>query len=374
MKKTLIYASLCLLAITGCKDEDTTPEPKLEEINTVPGFYKPNTNKDLYGKNEPEFTVIVNSSDGVKEPWDLDFHPSRTNELWILNKGTESTGGTTLTISDAGGASQKVEYRKDGNSWHFMALPSALSFSQENDNWATSAEILDANRRGGSFTGPSLWSSDMDVYARPSGGNGSHLDMLHGSPFSMGIESDKDNAFWVFDGYNKHLCWYDFKSDHGPGNSDHDDGKIHRYREVKLTRVPNVASHMVLDKETGWLYIVDSGTKRILKVDTKTGTYKSSLNLTNEQLAEHWDMVDMDLKVFASSNLTMPSGIEISKNVLYVSDNETGEIIAYALDTGYELARLNTGKKGIMGIKADKDGKLWFVSTETDEVIRIDPR
>lgn len=374
MKKILFSLTLCSLIIVGCKEDDQTPEPTAETINTVPAFYLPTTDKETYGKKTPELTLIANSSDRIADPWDLDFHPTRANELWILNKGTESTGSNTVTISNVGMGDQSAEYRKDGNSWHFMPLASALSFSKENGNWANSTEILDANRRGGSFTGPSLWSSDMDIYAKPSGGNGSHLDMLHGSPFSMGIESDKDNAFWVFDGYNKHLCWYDFSVDHGPGNSDHDDGRIHRYREIKLTRENGVASHMVLDKETGWLYIVDTGTKRILKVDTKTGTRKGNLNLTNEQLAEHWDMVDMDLKVFASNNLSMPAGIEISGKLLYVSDFETGEIIAYGLETGFELARFDTGKKGIMGIKADANGALWFVSSATDEVFRIDPK
>ncbi|MFT5725311.1 MAG: outer membrane protein assembly factor BamB [Bacteroidia bacterium] len=373
MKRLLVGLCCCSAFFAGCKDEKTTAPPQPENVNTMPAFYLPAAQGE-YGTNTPYYEVIANSSDQVSLPWDLDFHPSRENELWVLNKGTERTGGSTVTITNAGLSNQKAEFRKDGNSWHFMALPSAISFSQENDNWANATEILDANRRGGSFTGPSLWSSDMNVYAKPSGGNGSHLDMLHGSPYCMGIESDKDNAFWVFDGFNKHLCWYDFAVDHGPGNSDHDDGKIHRYREIILTREPDVASHMVLDKVTGWLYIVDSGTKRILKVNTKTGTKKGNLNLTNEQLLEHWDMVGMDYKVFASSNLQKPSGIELSNGVIYVSDNETGEIIAYNLETGLELGRLDTGKKGIMGIKADKNGLLWFVCASTNEVIKINPK
>ena len=78
--------------------------------------------------------------------------------------------------------------------------------------------LLDANRQGGTFAGPSLWNSDMNVYAIDPGSdangdrlNGSHLDMLHGSPYSMRIES----AFWVFDGYNGHIAWYNFAADHG---------------------------------------------------------------------------------------------------------------------------------------------------------------
>ena len=196
--------------------------------------------KNEYGKTPPDFIVQADRQDNINTPWDLDFHPFRPNELWILNKGIESTGGNTVTISNAGTPEQTAEYRKDANSWHFMALPSAMSFSQELGTWCTTAEILDANRQGGSFTGPTLWSGDMSVYAKPTRGNGSHLDMLHGSPYSMGVEADVDNAFWVFDTENNCLAWYDFVEDHGPGNSDHSDGRIHRYFSVPAERSPGV--------------------------------------------------------------------------------------------------------------------------------------
>ena len=128
----------------------------------------------------------------------------------------ELEGGNTVTLTNVGLPGQNADRRVDGNAYHFMAHPSAMSFSKDNGNWASTAEILNANRRGTNFTGPSLWSSNMNIYARPSGGNGSHLDMLHGSPYCMGIESDHDNAFWVFDSYNNCICYYDFAADHGP--------------------------------------------------------------------------------------------------------------------------------------------------------------
>ena len=103
-----------------------------------------------------------------------------------------------------------------GTLWHFQLLWHLVKM----ETGATTSGILDANRRGGSFTGPALWSGNLDIYAKPSGGNGSHLDMLHGSPFSMGIASEKENAYWVFDGYNQHIVRYDFGGDHGPGNAD----------------------------------------------------------------------------------------------------------------------------------------------------------
>ena len=169
---------------TACKDDEKeTPEPI--KINTVPAFYLPSVD-GAYGLNTPEMTLIADQTDRIIEPWDLDFHPFRDNELWILNKGTERTGGNTVTITNAGLGNQKTEWREDGNAWHFMALPSSMSFSKDNGNWATGAEIQDANRQGGTFTGPTLWSSDMNVYAKPSGGNGSHLDMLHSSPYIDG--------------------------------------------------------------------------------------------------------------------------------------------------------------------------------------------
>lgn len=374
MKEAFCIMACAALIFSGCKDDDTaTPEPTVENINTIPAFYLPSP-EETYGQNQPELVLIANTNQKVEKPWDLDFHPTRGNELWVLNKGLESTGGSTVTISRAGLPDQSEEYRRDGNAWHFMALPSAMSFSHENTNWATTAEILDANRQGGSFTGPSLWSSNMDIYARPSGGNGSHLDMLHASPYSMGIESDHDNVFWVFDGQNGHICRYDFADDHGPGNDYHGDGRVHRFTDVQVKRRDDVASHLVLDKETGWLYIVDTGNERILKMNTNTGTKERDLNLINEQLAEHQEFKGVEWKVFANTNLSSPAGIELSNGVLYVSDNETGEIIAYDAERGWELDRFETGKKGIMGIKADSQGKLWFVCTTTSEVFRIEPR
>ena len=119
----------------------------------------------------------------------------------------------------------------------------------------------------------------------------------------MGIEWDKGNAFWVYDGHNGHICWYDFQLDHGPGNSNHDDGLVHRYREVPLKRLDGVSSHLVLDHESGWLYIVDSGNGRILKMNTKTGSKLKDVSLFNEVLEEHWEMSGVDWKIFTDKDL-----------------------------------------------------------------------
>ena len=213
----------------------------------------------------------------------------------------------------------------------------------------------------------------MNIYARPSGGNGSHLDMLHGSPYCMGIESDHDNAFWVFDSYNNCMCYYDFVDDHGPGNDDHSDGIIHRYYGMKLTREPNIPSHLVLDAAKEWLYVADPANSRVLRMNTNTGAKSQQLAPTNEPLAGHWRMSGEVWEVFATENLNKPCGIELINDQLYVSDYETGEIIAYDVNTKAELSRINTGKSGVAGIKADKSGQLWFVNNKSHEVIQVVP-
>ena len=360
MNKIFIFSAVALMGLASCKKD------KKEESKLVPQF-----SLDLE-KKAPSYKVIATSNDRVSEPWDLDFHTTRDNELWVVNKGTNQSGGTTVTLSNAGEDNQEADFRKDANSWHFMALPSSLAFSKENGNWATGADIIDANRQGGSFTGPSLWSSDMMIYARPSGGNGSHLDMLHGSPYSMGIENDKDNAFWVFDGFNEEITWYDFVKDHGPGNADHDDGVIKRYQNVKVKRKPGVASHMVKDPNSEWLYIVDAGNTRIIRMSTTDNRIIEGLPRRNEILAKHegWEAT---FEVLFEEGFESPTGIEIEGNTLFVSDHDNGDIIAYDLETMKEIGRLKTGYAGIMGIVIGPDNKLWFANTTTSEIIRIDP-
>ena len=213
----------------------------------------------------------------------------------------------------------------------------------------------------------------MSVYARPSGGNGSHLDMLHESPYCMGIAHEKDNVFWVFDGNAGQIVKYDFKSDHGPGNSNHDDGQVDRYIDISVSRKAGVPSHMVIDKESGWLYIADTGNKRILRMKINSGTKKRDLPLLYEVLAQRREMENPEWEVFADTDLVDPCGIEVIGNRLFVSDNSTNKIIAYRLDTKEELARIQTTATSIKGIKVGPAGKLWYVDYSSNKVVRVDP-
>jgi len=368
IKLSIIFLLTALL-FDACKKDSDKPEPSQQ--SSIPEFFL----SELH--LTPLLTKIAGTADKINEPQDLDFNPTRFHELWVINKGTEATGGSTVMFGNAGLDEQYADYRQDGNAWHFMSLPSAISFSHTG-NWATSANVLDANHQGGIFTGPTLWAGDLDIYAKYAGPgtNGSHLDMLHASPFSMGIESERENLYWVFDGYNGNIARYDFSSDHGPGQHYHGDGKIHRYTEVKLKRLPDVPSHLVLDKEKTWLYMVDGGNQRILRLDIHSGSKARDLNLINEELAEYWEMENSVWQEFLapSFGLSKPCGIDLKDNRLFVSDYETGEIICFDVSKSKEIGRINTGKKGIMGIKIGPDHKIWYVNAITNELIRIDPQ
>ncbi len=321
--------------------------------------------------------VIADASDRLNAPMDLDFHPDlNKNELWVINYDNETSGGSTLTVSNPGKANQRNLWRRDQNAWHFMSLPTGIAFSN-NGNFATSPGIFDANHNGSDpFTGPTLWSGDSSIYAQPSGGNGSHLDMLHESPTSLGIASESGNAFWVVDGYNKQVVRYDFVKDHGPGNDDHDDGRVRRVTDFTVRMINNeIPCHLVLDKSTHWLYIVDGGNKRVLRMDITSGTPGGMPSFGPfETLAEYTNLSNTTWEVVIDSGLIQPTGIELLGNRLLVSDHANGDIIIYDIGgaTVKPLKRLHTGYPGITGIKIGPDGFIWYVNSLRDELVKLE--
>lgn len=327
-------------------------------------------------ETHPDINVVAGASGWLNSPTDLDFFPILgKDELWVVNQRTENEGGSTLTIADA---TQETPsdflHRVDGNAWHFMSLPTGIAFSPDNYNFGTSPGVQDANHNGGTFTGPALWSSDPDIYAQPSGGNGSHLDMLHGSPFSMGIAHEVDNVFWVYDNWNKDIVRYDFVEDHGPGNADHDDGIVHRYKGIGINADTNIPNHMVLDKTTGWMYFVDNGNDRVIRLDINSGSGSNNLPLINEALAEHAQIIGFNWEVIIDSGLDRPCGIEIFENRLLVGDYATGDIILYDMDNNFEeLGRIPTENTGLTGIKVGPDGNIWCTNRIQNQLFSIQP-
>jgi hypothetical protein len=324
----------------------------------------------------PRVSVIGDASDKLVGPTDLDFHPDlEKNQMWVINKRTESIGGSTVIYDNPGETNQADISLVDQNAWHFMSLPTGIAFGK-NGNFANSPGVFDANHNGGAaFTGPALWSGDLGVYAQPSGGNGSHLDMLHVSPYSQGIAHEKQNVYWVFDGYNNDIVRYDFVNDHGPGNSFHEDAIIHRYKDFAVSRDPNhkVVSHLVVSN--GFVYSVDYGNKRVFRIEIGTGSIGNTPAYGPfENIVEYKYIVDYNWEEVVTTGLVEPAGIEIIENHMLVTDYATGEIIVYDITNmpATELGRIPTGATGIMGVKIGPKGNIWFVDFDKNTVNRVD--
>jgi len=333
-------------------------------------------------------TIIADSSDDLDVPRDLEFHPgsSRSDELWIVNRATDSV----TIIHDTGLSTQWSEHREDSNRNHFMEEVSAIAFGAYDNEFdvqfVTAQESRNTFNGQGSpnnFMGPALWPSSLSHFAveNQDGGPllGSHIDMLHESPYGMGVAHDSANAYWYYDGYYGDLVYYDFQDDHDTGEDDHSDGIVRRYSEISLSRSAGTPSHMVLDKDSGILYIADSGAGRVLWVDTDDPT-TTSTNIYNsntrmEPLHEYSSITGVSWGILASG-MSRPSGIALDGDTLFVSTNGNGQIRAYDLGTTPTTATLletvDTAASKIMGLEIGPDGKLYYVDGGLDRVIRLD--
>jgi len=334
--------------------------------------------------------IIASSTDGLDEPRDLEFHPgiNRSDELWIVNRADDSM----VIIHETGTSSQTSEERLDAYRNHFMEEVSAIAFGAYNEEFdyqfGTAQESRNTYNGMGDpndFMGPALWPSSLSHFAveNQNGENGllgSHIDMLHESPLGMGIAHDYDNVYWYNDGFYNELVRYDFQEDHDTGEHDHSDGIVHRYSDIELSRFGGVPGHMILDKNTGILYISDTGANRVLWVNTDDTTTTSE-DIYNEQsrvepLAEYMRITDVEWGIL-DTGLSRPSGIALENNTLFVSEYGNGQINAYDLFEDGKgatfLDNIQTSAQKIMGIEVGPDGFLYYVDNGRDQVIRIDP-
>ncbi len=322
---------------------------------------------------------IANSDQDLLVPRDLDFHPDLSrNELWVINKDTEASGGSTVKITNVGEGNMDWLMQEYPNNWHFMSLPTGIAFGN-NGNFATTPGVFDANHNGGDpFTGPALWSSDPAIYAQPIfGGLGSHLDMLHVTPNAQGIAAENWNRFWVVDGFNGDVVMHDFRGDHGPGNDYHGNAIIRRYDDIQITRDPNdhIVSHCAMDKATGWLYVVDHGGQRVYRLNTNTGTVSGPGDYGPwETYVEYTMVTGYDKQVIITNGLVEPAGIEVIGDRLLVSDHANGDIIVYDISNPAvpELGRIQTNIPGIMGITVGPDGRIWAVNATTHQLLVVE--
>lgn len=372
----LLYAPASVVGDTNESDNTYT------NYSTIDAEYVPQ-----FGFSFVE-VIISDTSDNISSPTDLEFHPGRVNELWVANKATDSI----TIVHDTGLDNQTSETRLDVNRNHFLEEVSAISFGSYHPEfdwqWGSAQESLNTYNGQGNpnyFMGPALWPSSLDHFAVENQNNedgllGSHIDMLHESPYGVGIAHDYDNVYWYNDGYYGELVRYDFMMDHDTGGHNHSDGVVQRYSEIQLNHSYGTPGHMVLDKETDILYISDAGGDRVIWVNTDDTTYQTE-NIMNdssrlETLSEYSRISGVEWGVLIEG-LNRPSGIALDGDQLFVSLNEDNSIVSYNLNSdgksAVEVAIINTSASSIMGIEIGPKGHLFYVDNARDEVVRVDP-
>ena len=320
----------------------------------------------------------------------LSFDPLRTGELWVTlrrvpsNKacletarsGCAALEGEVALVQGATSAAPSMVIKKDGNAWHFMRRPTSIAFG-ENGNLATCGEARTDNYEDEAtdYSGPVLWSSDPAIFGAvpKTGQNGTHIDMLHDSPFCMGIAHERDNVYWVFNGQLGALDRYDFHAPHVIGGEDHADGEFSRYVEGQLQRVPEVPSHLAFDSSRAELYVADTAGGRILRLATDSGTPGANVP-TLDPLTVHRRVDGAVLvELVAPGLLSAPSGIALAADRVIVTDNATSRIWWFKLD-GSPLGSVDTGLPAgsLSGIAVGPDGKLYLSDLLTGAAYRVE--
>ena len=362
--------TILVFACTGSSDKGDGSDPAdsgtpVEETTTALGAGE--------GALDPEsvvWTLILGEDDQLDDPRDLGFDAS--GDLWIANRDDDRT----FIVFDPGTDDQDFDRRKDGYAQHFMEETAALSFDDDAQFGSCGESENTYNDRfaADDFMGPVLWSTDLDIFAEQNPeGLGSHLDMQHESPLCVGIAWETANVYWVFDGEGSDIVRYDFNQDHGVGQDDHSDGVVYRLTEPEVERVEDVPGHMMIDHQTGLLYVADTGHGRILTLDTQSGERGDDLRTRMEDLEDYAEWVDVTWSTLVEG-LDRPGGLALDAEHLYIGEWGTGLIHVYDLD-GNSLQTLDTGldEGAPYGIEIGPDGALWVAEMASPVVYRLDP-
>ncbi len=318
-------------------------------------------------------TLTVIETTKLNDPADLEFDPKEPTRLWVVNRKTDA-----LTLITHPGTPQQTTQAFLDFSMHFLEEVVSLSFSGSGvfSTCGDTRNTYDGLALPNDFMGPALWPADPADYAKYGpDASAVHLDMLHNTPYCMGVLSAGDNAVWVVNGLGGSLDWYDFRVPHPHGTDNHVDGTKRRYAGIGLKRLASVPSHLVAGPD-GELYIADAGNARVVRVDTASSTYAGKkATYPDEQPIETYTGSTVTVIVDPTLGVVFaPSGLALHEGYLYVSDYANGLLTAFSLD-GKRRNVLDTGlgEKALGGLTIGPDGRLWLVDRVSNRVLRLDP-
>lgn len=326
--------------------------------------------------------IVAGPANGIVNPVDLDFDRSvlHPNDLWVVT--TENGAAGMAIIHNANTERQTIRLKTDAAASHFMYRTQGIAFS-DNGTFATAQSGWPGEGRPNyMFMGPTLWSSDTAIFASAYQNNrdylASHLDMLHQSPWCMGIANESESVYWVSDARYKDVVRYDFADPHEVGGTDHRDGVIRRFSNVSITPVDrNTPAHLAFDRERSMLYIVDPGGKRILRLDVRTGSYARDLTMPDESaenVREFSEYTGASVETVISEGLSMPVGIDVKGDRLIVGDRASGVISMYDLKGALPtlMGTISTGATALAGITIGPDNHIWYTDQATATVVRLE--
>lgn len=294
------------------------------------------------------------------------------------NTGCSALQGVAAVISDAIGEAPVGNIKEDGNSWHFMRRPTAIAWG-DGELFSACGEALTDNYENDKvpYAGPALWSSNPEVFgvAPGAGQNGTHLDMLHETPYCMGLAHEAGNAYWAVNGLAGSLDRYDFHAPHQTGGSNHSDGEVYRYVTGELLREPDLPSHAAYDAERDLVYVADTGHGRVLSVNPKTARAGGPIDVYEDLLGSGERLGAEVVELIPKGVLAKPSGLTLAGDVLLVTDNASSTV--YMLDTsGRTLRALDTQLPtgSLSGVAVGPDGKVYLTDLLTGDVWRVEPQ
>ena len=245
---TCLPTALLALAVFGCSSEPIKDAETPEAGETTAAAAERVATETL-GKGSPASNSVVELyQPALRVPLSatsLAFNRATPNELWLTLRqfpsgkacterdpsGCAALPGVVAILSEATGPEPQVEIKEDGNSWHFMRRPTAIAWG-DGELFATCGEARTDNFEDLEipYAGPALWSSNPEIFGvEPTRDqNGTHLDMLHETPYCMGVAHESGNAYWAVNGEVGSLDRYDFHAPHQIGGEDHDDGEVYR--------------------------------------------------------------------------------------------------------------------------------------------------